>query len=302
MTSLRHTTRAYILRRSLPFAKTPLRPQKLASPHRSFSNTAAMANPLQQASRIFQAFKKGSPTFGAWQMLPGTNHPRAIARSGVDWICVDCEHGNIDDSQMHEAVNAIASARVSPLVRIPANEPHYIKRALDAGAHGIVVPLIYSVYDAQELVSAAKFPPQGTRGFGSPFSTQTFNDDDLPTYLQHANAALITLVQIETKEALEQVREIAAVEGVDCLLIGPFDLGNNIGRPILGEMHEELKKAIERIKEAARGEGKKVGIYCTSAEDARDCAQRGFDFISIANDRGAITEYFRQTLKVASGK
>ncbi|KAJ4354497.1 uncharacterized protein N0V89_006234 [Didymosphaeria variabile] len=259
-----------------------------------------MSNPLQQASRIFQAFKKGGPTFGAWQMLPGTNHSRAIARSGVDWICVDCEHGNIDDGQMHEAINAIASSKVSPLVRIPANEPHYVKRALDAGAHGIVVPLIYTVYDAQELVSSAKFPPQGTRGFGSPFSTQTFNNEDLPTYLQNANGALITIVQIETKEALKQVSEIAAVDGVDCLLIGPFDLGNNIGRPILGEMHQELKDAIENIKEAAHTAGKKVGIYCTSPEDAKDCAQRGFDFISIANDRGAITEYFSQTLKVAS--
>lgn len=203
---------------------------------------------------------------------------------------------------MHEAVNAIASTGVSPLVRIPTHEPHYVKRALDSGAHAIVVPLIYTVYDAQELVSAAKFPPQGSRGFGSPFSTQTFNNEDLTTYLQNANAALLTIVQIETKSALEQVREIAAVEGVDCLLIGPFDLGNNIGRPILGEMHQELKDAIEKIKEAAHAEGKKVGIYCTSPEDAKDCASRGFDLISIANDRGALTEYFSQTLRVAGSK
>lgn len=234
-------------------------------------------------------------------MLPGTNHSRAIARSGVDWICVDTEHGNFDDASMHETVNAIASAGVSPIVRIVANEPHYIKRALDAGAHGVVIPLIHSAYDAQEAVSAAKFPPQGTRGFGSPFSTQTFNNEDLPTYLTHANAALLTIVQIETKDALAQVEDIAAVEGVDCLLIGPFDLGNAIGRPVLGEMHEELKGAIERIKEAGHAKGKKVGIYCTSAEDARRCAERGFELVSIANDRGALTEYFSQTLRVARG-
>ena len=95
------------------------------------------------------------------QMLPGTNHARAIARSGVDWICVDCEHGNINDSQMHEAVTAIAHAGVSPLVRIAANEAWMVKRALDCGAHGVVVPLIYTVDDARLLVSSAKFPPQG---------------------------------------------------------------------------------------------------------------------------------------------
>lgn len=203
---------------------------------------------------------------------------------------------------MHELINAIAASGVSPLVRIVANEPHYVKRALDAGAHGIVVPLIYSVYDAQELVSAAKFPPQGNRGFGSPFSTQTFKNEDLPTYLQNANDALITIIQIETKEALQQVEEIAAVDGVDCLLIGPFDLGNNIGRPIIGEMHQEVKDAIEKIKDAAHKAGKKVGIYCTTPEDAKDCAARGFDFISIANDRVALTNYFSQSLKVAGGK
>lgn len=122
-------------------------------------------------------------------------------------------------------------------------------------------------------------------------------------YLQHANSSLLTIVQIETASALASVREIAAIPGVDCLLIGPFDLGNNIGRPILeAEMHDELKSAIEKIKEAAHAEGKKVGIYCTSGEQARMFAGQGFDMISIAADMIAIPLYFSQTLAVASGK
>lgn len=203
---------------------------------------------------------------------------------------------------MHELVNAIAASGVSPLVRIPTNEPHCVKRALDAGAHGIVVPLIYSVYDAQELISAAKFPPQGTRGFGSPFSTQTFNNEHLSTYLQNANDSLLTIVQIEMQQTLEEIKEIAGVDGVDCLLIEPFDLGHNFGRPILGEMHQELQDAIEKIKNAAHEAGKKVGVCCMSTEDGKNCAERGFDLISIANDRMALTEYFSETLKVVSGK
>ncbi|KAF2686505.1 2,4-dihydroxyhept-2-ene-1,7-dioic acid aldolase-like protein [Lentithecium fluviatile CBS 122367] len=235
-------------------------------------------------------------------MLPGTNHSRAIARSGVDWICVDCEHGNIDDGQMHEAVAAIAASGVSPIVRIAANEAWMVKRALDAGAHGIVVPLIYTVDDAKHLVSSAKFPPEGYRGFGSPFSPQTFTNEPMTHYLQNANSTLQTIVQIETKSALESVEEIAAIPGVDCLLIGPFDLGNNIGRPILGEMHQELKDAIERIREAAHREGKKVGIYCTSGEQSKEYAERGFDMISIAADLLAVQAYFSETLAVASGR
>jgi 4-hydroxy-2-oxoheptanedioate aldolase len=206
------------------------------------------------------------------------------------------------DGQMHEAVAAIAATGVSPLVRIAANEAWMVKRALDAGAHGIVVPLIYTVDDAKRLVKSAKFPPEGHRGFGSPFSPQTFTNEPLTYYLQNANSSLQTIVQIETASALEQVQEIAALPGVDCLLIGPFDLGNNIGRPILEVgMHDDLKKAIEKIKDAAHTEGKKVGIYCTSGEQAREYAENGFDMISIAADLLAIQAHFSETLAVASG-
>lgn len=155
--------------------------------------------------------------------------------------------------------------------------------------------------DAKRLVASAKFPPEGNRGFGSPFSPHAFNGEALTEYLQSANSSLQTIVQIETKSALESVREIAAIPGVDCLLIGPFDLGNNIGRPILGEMHQELKDAIETIKQAAHAEGKKVGIYCTDGQQAQGYAQRGFDFISVCTDFPAITAAFASNLKTARG-
>ena len=174
--------------------------------------------------------------------------------------------------------------------------------ALDAGAHGIIVPLIYTVDDAKRLVSSAKFPPEGNRGFGSPFSPHAFNGEALTDYLQNANSSLQTIVQIETKSALEFVGEIAAIPGVDCLLIGPFDLGNNIGRPILGEMHQELKDAIDKIKDAAHAEGKKVGIYCTDGQQAQGYVQRGFDFISVCTDFPAITSVFAGSVKTAMSK
>ena len=143
-----------------------------------------------------------------------------MCRSGVDWVCVDTEHGNIGDPDMHEAVAAIASTGVSPIVRIAANEHWMVKRALDCGAHGIMVPLMQTQADAQRLAKAVKFPPQGTRGFGSPFSMNAFTtgSNPVPTsvdYLKQANDTLITIVQIETKEALENVDAIAAVDGVD---------------------------------------------------------------------------------------
>lgn len=119
------------------------------------------------------------------------------------------------DNEMHESVHAIASCNVSPIVRIPANESWMVKRALDSGAHGIIVPLLTSVEDAKRLVQSAKFPPYGRRGFGSPFSMGAFDIKGDMTgleYMQNANDNLLTIVQIETKEALESVGDVRIEE------------------------------------------------------------------------------------------
>ncbi|KAI3332542.1 Pyruvate/Phosphoenolpyruvate kinase-like domain-containing protein [Ustulina deusta] len=209
---------------------------------------------------------------GVWQTLPGQNVSRVLARTpGVDWVLVDCEHGNIDDAAMHEAVPAIASCGVSPIVRLPDMQGWMIKRALDAGAHGILIPLLRSVEEAKKIVAAAKFPPQGQRGLGSPFAMERFHP--IPTmteYLQHANESLLTIVQIETQEALDAVEEIAEVPGIDVLFVGPFDLGNNIGYPILdGVMKPELEQAIDRVLAATTKAGKKAGFFASSGEQAK---------------------------------
>lgn len=228
-------------------------------------------------------------------MFPSTNVSRALARTGPDWICVDTEHGNIDDGHMHECVAAIAACGVSPIVRVASNEAWMVKRALDAGAHGIVVPLLKTADDARKIVSSAKFPPIGTRGFGSPFSMEKFHTAEggaikQTDYLQQANDNLVTVIQIETKEALQNVDEIAAIPGVDVLLIGPFDLGNNIGYPIIDSMHENLMAAISTIHEAAKKAGKATGIYCTSGEQAREYAARGFHMLSAFTDATALPQ------------
>ena len=121
-------------------------------------------------------------------------------------------------------------------------------------------------------------------------------------YLLQANDTLITIVQIETLEALRNVDAIAAVDGVDVLLVGPFDLGNNIGHPILTDkMDKELIDAIDNILKAAQNHGKRTGIYCTSGEQAREYAEKGFNMISVAADMVAISAYFSQVLSIAKG-
>ncbi|KAK4086649.1 hypothetical protein Purlil1_9039 [Purpureocillium lilacinum] len=266
--------------------------------------TTRRAMAMQASNRLKTAFAQGRQSMGMWQMLPGANVSRLLARSGVDWVMVDCEHGNMDDSAMHDAVPAIAALGVSPLVRIPDIQSWMVKRALDSGAHGVLVPLLRSVEQAKELVQAAKFPPMGRRGFGSPIAPERFSPmPSFTEYLQQANDALLTMVQIETREALDVVEDIAAVDGIDVLFIGPFDLGNSIGHPILnGAMAPELTDAIGRILAACRKAGKKCGMYATSGEQAKTFADQGFDMISVAADYTALEYVLKQQFGASQGQ
>ncbi len=170
-----------------------------------------MATTMQSTNRLLRTLSTGV-SYGAWQMLPGANHARVLASSSFDWILVDCEHGALSDSDMHDAVPAIAACGVSPIVRIPVNDGWWVKRALDAGAHGIMVPLLKTVQQAEEIVLDSKFPPWGRRGFGSPFPMMRFAKDlSGLEYLKQANDALVTVIQIETKEALDNVRQLQSL-------------------------------------------------------------------------------------------
>ncbi|PWY71030.1 HpcH/HpaI aldolase/citrate lyase family protein [Aspergillus heteromorphus CBS 117.55] len=259
-----------------------------------------LSNPLRAV------FTEGErPSLGVWQMFPGANISRALAKTpDIDWVLVDCEHGNIDDGAMHDAVPAIAALGVSPIVRVADNQSWMIKRALDCGAHGILIPLLRTAQDARDAVNASKFPPWGNRGFGSPFAMERFNPvPSMTEYLQHANASLLTMVQIETKEALAEVEDIAEVPGIDVLFIGPFDLGNNIGHPVInGEIKPELNAAIVRIRDAARAAGKKSGIFCTSGAQAKHFADMGFDMLSISTDVSGLSHAMTEAVSLARGE
>ncbi|PNP43734.1 hypothetical protein TGAMA5MH_04015 [Trichoderma gamsii] len=278
---------------------------------------------VKDGNRLKALFDADKPAFGGWQMIPGAAPARILAQSGVDWVLVDCEHGSLDDHAMHESVPAIAALGVSPIVRIPGMEPWMVKRALDSGAHGILVPLLRTVKEAEDLVQAAKFPPAGKRGFGSPYSAKQFG----PTissldYLNGANENVLTMVQIETKEALEAVDEIAAVKGVDVLFVGPFDLGKmfpkgllqrasavNHKRQIIGinighrvseaGIPQELNDAISKVQVAAKKAGKKSGIYTFSGAHAKQCQQQGFDMVHVVTDYMGLEDVVKQYLTAA---
>lgn len=264
---------------------------------------------MQAANRLQKALKSGKPTFGGWQMLPGANLSRAIARTpGLDWICVDCEHGNVSDADMHDSVAAIAACGVSPVVRVADGQHWMIKRALDAGAHGIIVPLLQTVEDAKKVVQFSKFPPRGNRGLGSPFAMEKFVEQavdpeeiSLSRYYKDANEGIVVIVQIETASALKQIRAIAEVPGIDVCFVGPVDLGNSIGHPCesLGNYPPELENAIQTIRKETQAAGKWTAIYTSGGESAKTYADQGFSMVNAMNDVAAIRMTFGQAVKTA---
>ncbi|KAL6247054.1 hypothetical protein RBB50_006362 [Rhinocladiella similis] len=263
-----------------------------------------MAAIMRNACVLKAKLDAGQVSFGAWQMLPGQYVSRAIAQSGFDWVLIDCEHGAISDKEMHEAIHAVASCGASPIVRTPSLDSWFIKRALDAGAHGVLLPLLRTADNAREIVAAAKFPPIGQRGFGSPFSMSSFDSNGKLSglaYMDNANAYVTTVVQIETKEALDNIEDIAAVEGIDVLFVGPFDLGNSIGHPVRGGFDDELRAAISKVHESAVKAGKSSGIYCPDGKTARIYADAGFKMISVVNDMSVLPLGLAKALSQAKG-
>jgi 4-hydroxy-2-oxoheptanedioate aldolase len=214
------------------------------------------------------------------------------------------------DESMHEAVAAIAACGVSPVVRVAEGQHWMIKRALDAGAHGIIVPLLQNVEDAKNIAKYSKFPPVGNRGLGSALSMEKFitgktgevKEVSMADYFRDSNSSTVVVVQIETASALEQVNEIAAVDGIDVLFIGPTDLGNMIGHPSVlngGKHSPELDEAIAKINKAAHDAGKYSGVYMGTGEQARQYADMGFNMINAANDQAVLRKYFAEHLATA---
>ncbi|KAL6230165.1 hypothetical protein BDW75DRAFT_245089 [Aspergillus navahoensis] len=252
----------------------------------------------QPQLRLLNALRANAKPIMTFLGLPSFRTAQVVAQTGVDAIIIDCEHGHISDDSMHSSTAAIAALGVSPLVRLRMTHSDLVKRALDAGAHGIVVPQINTAEEANAVVSHAKFPPHGTRGQGSAFPALT-HGIDLPTYLKTANEALITCLQIETKAGVENVDAICAVPGVDMVFIGPNDLALSVLGYVPAKGDEpEFVQAIEKIVAAARRHGKWVGRL---SNDGASCKEHleVFDTVAMSYDIRALQNWYMAELRVA---
>ena len=244
-------------------------------------------------NRVLAKLKNGETTTGISLGLGSVVTAELLASAGFDWIWIDAQHGEFDDAALLGALQVIFPTPSVPIVRPGSNEFFRIGRALDHGAEGLVVPMVNSAEHAAAAVHAAKYPPQGGRSSGGP-RLGLFGED----YFDRANDEILVAVQIETAEALAAADDIAAVEGVDCLFVGPSDLRTSMQVERWGEEHEG---AIADTLQAARNAGVAAGIACGNPEDALKRAEQGFQLVTCGSD-GSLLRAGLEATKEALGQ
>lgn len=227
-----------------------------------------------------ERWQAGESTLGAWCTIPGSWTAEIAARSGHDWVCIDTQHGLIGYDVMLPMLQAISAGGVPSFVRVPWNEPGTIMKALDAGAGGVIVPMVNSVDEAQAVVAACRYPPDGIRSMG-PTRARTLGDEwRMP----------ICVVMIETVLAVGRADEILSVPGVDAVFVGPSDLAVSAGLDSSYEgRHPEHRRLIETVAKSAREHGVVAGIMCGTAEVAMQWQKVGYRMLALESDTRLLT-------------
>jgi 4-hydroxy-2-oxoheptanedioate aldolase len=224
---------------------------------------------------------RGETAFGVWAALPSGFAAELMCVDGVDYVCIDQQHGLVDYPAMIEMLRAIEGRNTVPLTRVPANEAWMIGKALDAGVQGVVVPMVSSGAEARAAVAACRYAPKGTRSFGPVRASMVLDSRDTAV----VGDAMLCFVMVETREGVERIDEIAATPGLDGIYIGPADLALGLGLPPnLDKVEPEHVAAVERILDACNRYGIIAGIQCGSGKAARKQADRGFRLLTFTKD------------------
>jgi 2-keto-3-deoxy-L-rhamnonate aldolase RhmA len=245
-----------------------------------------------------QHLQQHTPSLGAWIQIGHPAVAEVFGRAGFDWACVDLEHGAQDLESAAAIFRALSAYPCMPVARLPANDPTWIRRSLDAGAHGVIIPMINSGAEAEAAVQAAKYPPRGVRGFG--YTRACEHGVDFQTYIQTANDRLGVIVQIEHHRAIEKLDEILAVDGVDGALIGPMDLSGSMG--ICGQLdHLDMLGAQKTFVDACARHRKPAGMHLVHPNPERIRAARaaGFNLLVLGLDVVFLAEAAGQALREA---
>ncbi len=230
---------------------------------------------------------------GTFVNLGSATAAEIVAQSGFDWMLIDLEHGYGDHESLVSQLQAVSRTDCSPIVRIAWNDPVRVKRVLDMGAAGIMFPFVNTAAEAEIAAKSMRYPPLGIRGV-SRLSRASEYGADFVNYYENAHKTLTTVVQIETQEALDNAHEIASVEGVDALFLGPMDLSVNLGIKEQYD-HPTFQAARKRVADAAKQAGKAAGILLLLNGSVEDCIEEGYTLIAMGSDSGCLIGGMKNT-------
>lgn len=238
-----------------------------------------------KTNAFLQAIRAGKPQIGLWATLAAPNATDAIADAGFDWVVIDTEHSPNDLPLVVQHLRCFTGTDTTPIVRPDWNDPVKVKGILDAGAPGLVFPMIQSADEARAAVAATRYPPHGLRGVSGVTHANRFGRTT--DYFQRIHDETAVIAQAETRAALAQVTEIAAVEGVDGVFFGPADIAADMG--LLGQtMHDDVWAAIKEAAAPLIAKGMPVGTLVSDAGFARHLLAEGFTFVACGTDAGLL--------------
>jgi len=243
-------------------------------------------------------WRAGQQTIGGWLSLANTHSAELMANAGFDWLCIDLQHGLLDYRDLLHMLPAISTTDTTPIVRVSGNDPKQIMKVLDAGAMGVIVPLVNNRAEAAAAIAACRYPPQGNRSFG-PIRAALYGGRG---YAAEANEQIACIVMIETKEGIENLEEIVTTPGLGGVYIGPSDLAYALGLPPNGDTDTPLHLAtVEKILATCKRHGVPAGIHTSSLDYTKRRLAAGFEFVTLGSDAGFMMQAAARDLAAARG-
>ncbi|WP_303963494.1 HpcH/HpaI aldolase/citrate lyase family protein [Succinatimonas hippei] len=243
-----------------------------------------------------QMLKEGKKVLAAWLQTVSPYAAEIFAKAEVDVLMVDMEHGPNSILSLIDQFRAIGKHPAVPFVRAPWNDMVTIKRILDAGAYGILVPYVNTKEEAEAAVAYCKYPTEGLRGVAPSPRAPGFGMNSIPNYLKHANDEILVMTAVETKEAVNNLDEIMQVEGLDGIFIGPMDLATSMGH-FCDPSHPEVQEAIKKVEQTVIGSGKFLATVASGMEDAKKKYDKGYGMVVAFADGGTLASTALKNVK-----
>ena len=238
-----------------------------------------------RANGIKQLWDNNQPVVNGWASIANTFSAEILAASGFDSVTMDMQHGLVGYQKVVEMLQAVSGYNITPMVRVPWNDPSMVMRCLDAGAYGIICPMVNTKEECEKFVSACRYAPRGNRSFG-PARAKIYGGDD---YLEHADNTLLNFAMIETSEAVDNLDKILSVEELDAVYVGPSDLAITMGY-LPGVYEKEVEDCISYIVETCKKKNIKAGIHCPNGKSVKERFDIGYNLGTISADSALLTQ------------